>query len=299
MKYNKQGILFGISAHTLWGLFPLYWSHLKAANPIEIVSNRAVWSLVFCFLVLAYQKNLRNTLNLIRNKVVVVRLLLSAIMISINWLVYIWAVNHDHVVEAALGYYINPLAIIAIGTIFLHEKLNKLQWVAISIAALGAIVLTVDYGRIPWVAVALALSWSTYGYIKKKLGLESIVGLTIETLLALPFFGGYILFLQAKGEGHLGSAISLTLLLLGGGIVTAIPLLLFNGAVIRIPYSLLGLFQYITPTLTFIIGVWVNHEVMPTARWFGFFVLWIALLSLGYDLAKSGSSTNNSLTKTD
>jgi chloramphenicol-sensitive protein RarD len=283
----------------LWGLFPLYWSHLKEANPFEIVSNRALWSLVFCFLVLAYQKNLRNTLNLIRNKIVVVRLLLSAIMISINWLVYIWAVNHDHVVEAALGYYINPLAIIAIGTIFLHEKLNKLQWVAISIAALGAIVLTIDYGRIPWVAVALALSWSTYGYIKKKLGLESIVGLTIETLLALPFFGGYILFLQARGEGHLGSSISLTLLLLGGGIVTAIPLLLFNGAVIRIPYSLLGLFQYITPTLTFIIGVWVDHEVMPTARWFGFLVIWIALLALGYDLAKSGSSTNNSLTETD
>ena len=299
MKYNKKGILFGISAHTLWGLFPLYWSHLKEANPFEIVSNRAVWSLVFCFLVLAYQKNLWNTLNLIRNKIVVARLLLSAIMISINWLVYIWAVNHDHVVEAALGYYINPLAIIAIGTIFLHEKLNKLQWVAISIAALGAIVLTVDYGRIPWVAVALALSWSTYGYIKKKLGLESIVGLTIETLLALPFFGGYILFLQAKGEGHLGSSISLTLLLLSGGIVTAIPLLLFNGAVIRIPYSLLGLFQYITPTLTFIIGVWVDHEVMPTARWFGFLVIWIALLALGYDLAKSGSSTNNSLTETD
>ena len=227
------------------------------------------------------------------------RLGLSAIMISINWIVYIWAVNHGHVVEAALGYYINPLAIIAIGIFFLHEKLNRLQWIAISIAALGAIVLTIDYGRIPWVAVGLALSWSTYGFIKKKLGLESIVGLTLETLIALPFFGGYILFVQSNGEGHLGSSTSLTLLLIGGGVVTAIPLLLFNGAVTRIPYSILGLFQYITPTLTFIIGVWINHEVMPTARWFGFFVIWIALIALGYDLFKSGSTTNNSLTQAD
>ena len=299
MKYNKKGILFGISAHTLWGLFPLYWSHLKKAGAFEIVSNRAVWSLAFCFLVLAYQKKLWNTLKLIKNRKAALRLTLSAIMISINWLVYIWAVNHGHVVEAALGYYINPLAIIAIGIFFLHEKLNKLQWVAISIAAIGAAVLTIDYGRIPWVAVALALSWSTYGYIKKKLNLESIVGLTVETLIALPFFGGYIIYLQARGEGHLGSSTTLTLLLFGGGVVTAIPLLLFNGAVTRIPYSLLGLFQYITPTLTFIIGVWINDESMPTARWFGFFVIWIALMALGYDLAKSGSTTNYSLTEAD
>jgi chloramphenicol-sensitive protein RarD len=299
LRYNKKGILFGISAHTLWGLFPLYWSHLKSAGPFEIVSNRAVWSLVFCFLVLAYQKQLLKTLKLLKNSKIALRLGLSAIMISINWIVYIWAVNHGHVVEAALGYYINPLAIIAIGIFFLHEKLNKLHWVAISIAAVGAIVLTVDYGRIPWVAVALALSWSTYGFIKKKLGLESIVGLTLETLIALPFFGGYILFVQANGEGHLGSSASLTLLLLGGGVVTAIPLLLFNGAVTRIPYSILGLFQYITPTLTFIIGVWINHEVMPSARWFGFFVIWIALIALGYDLFKSGSSTNNSIAQAD
>jgi chloramphenicol-sensitive protein RarD len=220
-------------------------------------------------------------------------------MISINWLVYIWAVNHDHVVEAALGYYINPLAIIALGTIFLHEKMSRLQWFAITVAGIGAIVLTVDYGRIPWVAVALALSWSTYGFVKKKLGLESMVGLTIETLLSLPFYGGYIIYLQSHGEGHLGSRISLTLLLIGGGVVTAIPLLLFNGAVTRIPYTLLGLFQYITPTLTFIIGVWVKHEDMPSARWFGFFVIWIALFALAYDLAKSGSSANNRIAQGD
>ena len=297
MRYNKQGIFFGIAAHTLWGLFPLYWGYLKDAGAFEIVSHRAVWSLVLCLLILIFRKQFTSTIKLLKNKNLVIRLLLSTTMISINWLVYIWAVNHDHVVEAALGYYINPIAIIALGTIFLHEKMSKLQWFAITVAGIGAVVLTIDYGRIPWVAVALALSWSTYGFIKKKLGLESMVGLTIETLLALPFYGGYILYLQSHNEGHLGASTSVTLLLIGGGVVTAIPLLLFNGAVTRIPYTLLGLFQYITPTLTFIIGVWVKHEVMPNARWFGFFVIWIALFALAYDLARSGSSTDNSVAK--
>jgi chloramphenicol-sensitive protein RarD len=299
MNYNKKGIIFGVSAHTLWGLFPLYWSYLKDAGAFEIVSHRAVWSLVFCLIVLAFRKQVASTLKLLKNKNIALRLLLSTTMISINWLVYIWAVNHDHVVEAALGYYINPLAIIALGTIFLHEKMSKLQWFAITVAGIGAIVLTIDYGRIPWVAVALALSWSTYGFVKKKLGLESMVGLTIETLLSLPFYGGYIIYLQSHSEGHLGGRISLTLLLIGGGVVTAIPLLLFNGAVTRIPYTLLGLFQYITPTLTFIIGVWVKHEDMPSARWFGFFVIWLALFALAYDLAKSGSSANNRVAQGD
>jgi chloramphenicol-sensitive protein RarD len=297
MKYNKKGIIFAIAAHSLWGLFPLYWTFLKAAGPFEIVSHRAVWSLIFCLIVLGFQKQLRQTLSLIVRKDIALRIFISAIMISINWLVYIWAVNHDHVVEAALGYYINPLAIIALGIIFLHETLSKLQWVSITIAAIGAIILTIDYGRIPWVAVGLALSWSTYGFVKKKLGLQSIVGLTLETLIALPFYGGYIFFIQQKGEGHFGSSLTLTSLLIGAGVVTAIPLLLFNGAVTRVPYSLLGLFQYITPTMTFIIGIWVKHEIMPTARWVGFFIIWIALITLAFDLYKSGSSTDNSLTQ--
>lgn len=299
MRYNKKGIFFGIAANTLWGLFPLYWPLLKDASALEIVSHRAVWSLVFCILILAFNKKLNSTLKLLIKNGVALRLSIAAALISVNWIVYIWAVNHGHVVEAALGYYINPLVMIAFGTIFLHEKLSKLQWFAIGIAAIGAAVLTIDYGHLPWVAVALATSWGTYGYVKKKLGLESLVGLALETLIAFPFYGGYVLYLQAKGIGHLGSSTQLTLLLIGAGVVTAIPLLFFNGAAVRVPYSLMGLFQYITPTLTFAIGVWIRHEEMPTARWAGFFIIWIALLALAYDLLKSGSATYNRVTETD
>ena len=299
MRYNKSGIFFGIAANTLWGLFPLYWPLLKEASALEIVSHRAVWSLVFCAIILAFNKKLIYTLKLLSKNGVAIRLTFAAALISVNWIVYIWAVNHQHVVEAALGYYINPLVMIAFGTLFLHEKLSRLQWFAIAIAAIGAVVLTIDYGRLPWVAIALATSWGTYGFVKKKLGLESMMGLALETLIALPFYAGYIIFLQAKGEGQLGSSLHMTLLLMGAGIVTAIPLLLFNGAANRVPYSLMGLFQYITPTLTFAIGVWLRHEEMPTARWIGFFVIWIALIALAIDLVKSGSSTNNRFAQAD
>ena len=299
MHYNKTGIFFGIAANTLWGLFPLYWPLLKAASALEIVSHRAVWSLVFCAIILAFNKKLIYTLKLLSKNGVAIRLTFAAALISVNWIVYIWAVNHQHVVEAALGYYINPLVMIAFGTLFLHEKLSRLQWFAIAIAAIGAVVLTIDYGRLPWVAIALATSWGTYGFVKKKLGLESMMGLALETLIALPFYAGYIVFLQTKGEGQLGSSLHMTLLLMGAGIVTAIPLLLFNGAANRVPYSLMGLFQYITPTLTFAIGVWLRHEEMPTARWIGFFVIWIALIALAIDLVKSGSSTNNRVAQAD
>ena len=299
MTYNKKGIFFGLSANVLWGLFPLYWPLLKEASALEIVSNRAVWSLVFCLIILTFQKSLISSLKLLRQREIAVRLFISACLISINWLTYIWAVNHGHVVESALGYYINPLVMIALGTIFLHEKLSKLQWFAIGIAAIGAVVLAIDYGRLPWVAIALAGSWGTYGYVKKKLGLESLIGLALETLLALPFYGGYIIYLQSNNLGHIGTSTKLTLLLVGAGVVTAIPLLFFNGAANRVPYSLMGLFQYVTPTLTFIIGVWLRHEAMPTARWIGFFIIWIALFALGYDLLKSGRSNYNSLTETD
>ena len=299
MRYNKSGIFFGIAANTLWGLFPLYWPLLKEASALEIVSHRAVWSLVFCAIILAFNKKLIYTLKLLSKNGVAIRLTFTAALISVNWIVYIWAVNHQHVVEAALGYYINPLVMIAFGTLFLHEKLSRLQWFAIAIAAIGAVVLTIDYGRLPWVAIALATSWGTYGFVKKKLGLESMMGLALETLIALPFYAGYIIFLQTKGEGQLGSSLHMTLLLMGAGIVTAIPLLLFNGAANRVPYSLMGLFQYITPTLTFAIGVWLRHEEMPTARWIGFFVIWIALIALAIDLVKSGSSTNNRFAQAD
>ena len=281
----------------MWGAFPLYWPLLQPANPMEIVSHRAVWSLFFCLIALGLGKQLKSTYALLKNPRVFIRLLLAAALISVNWIVYIWGVNNGHVVECALGYYINPLIIISFGVIMLREKMRKLQWTAVGFGALGVIVLTIDYGRLPWIALALAVSWGSYGLVKKQLNLGALEGLAIETLLSLPIYGGYLIFIGLNGTGQLGSSLGLSLLLIGGGVVTAIPLLLFNGSTTRLPFTIIGLLQYITPTIQFSIGVWVRHEAMPTARWIGFLIIWAALITLAIDLLKSGRTVNNSVTQ--
>jgi chloramphenicol-sensitive protein RarD len=295
LKKQKLGLVYGVSAYVLWGMFPLYWPLLKPASSLEIVSHRAVWTLVFCIIVLAITHALKSTLATLKRPKVAIKLFLASALISINWLVYIWATNNDHVVEASLGYYINPLIIIAFGVILLKEKMRKLQWVAVSIATIGVIVLTVDYGRLPWVALALALSWGTYGLVKKQLGLGALEGLAIETMIAFIPYCGYLFFIGSKGEGQFGHGIGLTALLISAGVATAIPLLLFNGSTTRLPYSTIGLLQYITPTIQFSIGVWINHEAMPTARWVGFIFIWLALITLAGDLLKSSRTVDNSI----
>ena len=295
MSKNKLGLLFGISAYSLWGAFPLYWPLLEPANPLEIVSHRAVWTLVFCLIVLAATKALKSTLVTLKRPTVAVKLFLSSLLISVNWLVYIWATNNEHVVEASLGYYINPLIIIGFGVIFLKEKMRPLQWAAVSIATIGVLVLTFDYGRLPWIALALALSWGSYGLIKKQLGLGALEGLAIETFISSFFYLAYLIYIGNQGTGQFGQNWGLTLLLISAGAVTAIPLLLFNGSTNRLPFTTIGLLQYITPTLQFSIGVWVLNEDMPTARWVGFLIIWAALVTLAIDLIRSSRTVNNSV----
>ncbi|MEY4657461.1 MAG: hypothetical protein RL466_274 [Actinomycetota bacterium] len=287
------GLFFGVAAYVFWGLFPLYWPLLKPANPLEIVSHRAVWTLVFCIIVLTVLRQLKSTFAVMKNPKKIAGLFVTTILISINWLTYIWATNNGHVVEAALGYYINPLIIIAFGVLLLRERMRPLQWVAVGIAAIGVTILTLDYGRLPWVAISLALSWGTYGLIKKKLDLGALEGLTIETLISLLPYGFYLFYIGNQGTGQFGHGIVLTILLISAGAMTAIPLLLFNGSTTRLPYSTIGLLQYITPTIQFSIGVWINHEEMPTARWIGFIVIWMALVALGTDLVRSGRAIDN------
>ena len=295
MSKNKLGLLFGVSAYSLWGAFPLYWPLLEPANPLEIVSHRAVWTLVFCFIVLAATKALKSTLVTLKRPTVAVKLFLSSLLISINWLVYIWATNNEHVVEASLGYYINPLIIIGFGVIFLKEKMRPLQWAAVSIATIGVLVLTFDYGRLPWIALALAFSWGSYGLIKKQLGLGALEGLAIETFISSFFYLAYLIYIGNQGTGQFGHGWGLTALLISAGAVTAIPLLLFNGSTNRLPFTTIGLLQYITPTLQFSIGVWVLNEDMPTARWIGFLIIWAALVTLAIDLIRSSRTVNNSV----
>ena len=287
MSKYKIGLLYGVSAYVLWGTFPLYWPLLEPASPLEIVSHRAAWTSVFCILVLSYQKQLRQMFKLMATKRVFLRLTTASALISVNWLVYIWATNNGHVVEAALGYYINPLIIIAFGVLLLKERMRRLQWFAVGLGFIGVVVLTFDYGRLPWIALALAISWGSYGLIKKQLNLGAVEGLAIETLISIIPYAGYLFYLGSKGQGQWGHNLGLTLLLTGAGAVTAIPLLLFNGSATRLPYSTIGLLQYVTPTLQFSIGVWVRHEAMPAARWIGFVIIWGALAALATDLVRS------------
>ena len=227
------------------------------------------------------------------------RLCLSTVLISVNWLVYIWGVNHGHVVECALGYYINPLIIIAFGVLLLKEKMRKLQWIAVWIAVIGVLILTIGFGRPPWIALALAVSWGSYGLVKKQLGIGALEGLAIETLLSFIPYAGYIIWLGSRGTGQFAVNIKVTFLLVLAGVVTAIPLLMFNGATNKLPLTIVGLLQYLTPTAQFLIGVLIRHESMPVARWVGFLVIWIALIALATDLVKSGSSSNNRVAQAD
>ncbi len=290
---KSLGLIFGLSAYLLWGLFPLYWPLLKPASAYEIVAHRAIWTLVFCLIVLAFHKKLRKTMSRIREPKIFFGLLATSALISVNWIVYIWATNAGHVVEASLGYYINPLVIIAFGVLLLKEKMRLGQWVAVGIASVGVAVLTIDYGRLPWIALALAISWGSYGVIKKVLDLGALEGLTIETMLSFIPYLAFLLILENNGTGQFGHDLGLSLLLLSAGAITAIPLLLFNGSTTRLPYTVIGLLQYITPTIQFSIGVWIRHEEMPTARWAGFAIIWCALIALAIDLVRSSRAVDN------
>jgi chloramphenicol-sensitive protein RarD len=299
MSRHKLGLFFGASSYILWGLFPLYWPLVKPANPLEIVSHRAVWSLVFCLIALYFAKQFRTTFDMFRTPGVVLRFALSSALISVNWITYIWAVNHQHIVEASLGYYMQPIILVSLGVLAFKEKMRRTQWWAFGIATVGVIVLTLDFGRPPWVSFLLAGSWGSYSLVKKKLNLGALQGLAIETFISLPFYGGYLVYLALHGTGQFGNSVKLTTLLIGAGVVTAVPLLLFNGATTRLPFTMIGLLQYLTPTIQFALAVWLRHEPMPGARWIGFVFIWIALIILGRDLIKSGGSVDNSLAQPD
>jgi chloramphenicol-sensitive protein RarD len=299
MKNYKLGLLLGIGSYLIWGLFPLYWPLLKPSNSIEIVAHRAVWTFVLCMIVLLGMGKFKSTFALLKNRRIAIRLSISTLLVSVNWLVYIWGVNHGHVVECALGYYINPLIIIAFGVFLLKEKMRKLQWVSVGIATLGVLILAIDYGRPPWIAFALAASWGSYGLVKKQLGLNALEGLAIETTLSLIPYGAYLVYLGSKGTGQFGHHIGLTTLLIFAGVATAVPLLMFNASTNTLKFTIIGLLQYITPSVQFIIGVALRHEAMTTGRWIGFLIVWVALITLGYDLVRSGSSSDDRFAELD
>ena len=274
----NKGTLFGGSAYFLWGIFPIYWKWLKTVQPMEILLHRIVWSLVFVTVVLMLVKRW-SWLKLIRSRPSIILIFAgTGVILALNWLTFIWAVNSGYIVEASLGYFINPLLNVLLGFLLLKERLRPWQVVAVGIAALGVAWLTVNYGAFPWIALTLAVSFGFYGLLRKIAPLGSMEGLFLETLfLLVPALFG-MLILQARGSAAFfhGEAMT-TLLLIFSGAVTAVPLILFSSSARQISLTALGLLQYIAPTLQFLIGVIIYHEPFSTARLIGFCIIWGAL----------------------
>jgi chloramphenicol-sensitive protein RarD len=275
----KKGILYGIGAYLLWGILPIYWKWLQAVPAIQIISHRIIWSFVLLALILFLTLQRRDFWFRAFSRRVVLIYLVSAILLSINWLTYIWAVNAGFVVETSLGYFINPLLSVLLGVLFLREKLRPWQWLPIGLAALGVVYVAFSYGQFPWIALTLAFSFGLYGLVKKLAPLGSLYGLTLETgLLALPA-AVLLVFIEVHGQGaFLHSPPVSNLLMVGAGLVTTVPLLMFASAVQRIPLSTVGILQYINPTIAFLLGVFLFHEPFNLSLLIGFSIVWLALV---------------------
>ena len=275
---GRSGLAAAVSAFAMWGLFPLYLRPLSGVPTLQVMSHRIVWCCLLVFAWLVLRGEVGSVRAALANAGTRRRLAASAVFISMNWLIYVWAVANGHVVDASLGYFINPLFSVVLGVFVLGERLNRAQWTAVALAAAGVLYLAVVLGRPPWIALWLAGSFGMYGLIRKVVAVEAVPGLATETLLLAPFALAFLAWSQWQGSGALGhSGPTVDALLVGSGLVTAMPLALFAYGARRIPLSTLGLVQYIGPTLQFLIGVFVFHELFPRARAAGFVMIWSAL----------------------
>lgn len=271
-------MLYAAAAYAAWGLFPVYFKALQSIAPMEILMHRMLWSLLFLAVVIAWRRQWAWLCDVVRRPKVLAGFAASAILLSSNWFIYIWAVNNNRVVDASLGYFINPLFNVLLGFLILRERLRPVQWTAVALAAAGVAWLTWQGGQLPWVALTLAVTFGLYGLLRKTASLGALEGLALETLLLFPLALAYLAVLTLQGRNGFASApLSLQLLLAAAGPITAIPLLLFAAGARRIPLSVLGLLQYIGPTLQLLLGVWLYHEPFGGSRMFGFALIWGAL----------------------
>ncbi|MBK8935710.1 MAG: EamA family transporter RarD [Chloroflexi bacterium] len=276
---KNKGIWYGIIAYTMWGVFPIYWKTIKHVPALQTLSHRMVWSFVALLIVLTVAQRWRWVAPVLRQPKTLLTFLLTATLLSVNWLVYIWAVNAGFIVESALGYFINPLVNVLLGMIFLRERLRPWQAIAVIIAASGVIYLTITYGALPWIALTLAFTFGIYGLLRKTAVLNSLEALSLETAwMFLPAFV-YLTAQQVNGTAVLGHTTAVTnILLVGAGFITVLPLLLFGAAARRVTLITLGILQYIAPTLQFLIGVFVYKEPFSHTQLIGFSVIWLALV---------------------
>lgn len=284
---HRVGLTYALSAYAVWGLFPLYFMALMPANPFEVVSFRVIFSLVFSALLVSVTRGWRRLWAVVRTPRVMWWLCAAGILIFVNWEIFIVAVYQNKVIETSLGYFINPLITVALGVGIYRERLRPLQWMAVALGFVAVVVLTFAYGQLPWIALTLAFSFGLYGFVKKRVGnrVGAVAGLAIETAWVLPIaiiqmivvsiFGGLSAF--TLGPTH-------AILMICSGALTAIPLMLFASGTKRIPLTWIGLIQYFTPLSSFLLGIFVFHEAMSSSRWFGFAIIWLALVFLTIDI---------------
>lgn len=295
---HSTGVLLGVAGYLFWGMFPLFFALLDSVPPIEIVAHRIIWSLIVVVLVLIVGKQWRAFTSAFSRRNVII-LGSAAIFLSINWLVYVYAVTTNQVVQASLGYFVNPLISVGMGVLILKEKLRKTQWIAVGIAIVAVVVLTIASGSLPWIALTLGLSFATYGLLKKFANLPSLHSLGIETAVLVPIALVILGIAIVNGsESFVLDGPKITFLLIMLGPVTAIPLLAFGGASTRIPLSTLGVLQYITPIAQFFLGVFVFQEIMSTGRWIGFTLVWISLVIFTVDMYRHTRTRNRQLKET-
>lgn len=283
MENYKQGIFFGLAAYVLWGILPVYWKALELVSPFEILSSRFMWSCVFVFLLIIFQKKwplFTKEVKLVFSNVKTGAAMVAAgITISFNWGTFIWAVNNGHIVETSMGYYINPLVSILFAVVFLHERLDKMQLAAITCAFIGVASMVYSFGKIPWVSLTLAFTFALYGLLKKILPVSALTSIMLETLLITPLALVYEYSLWQQGVSFYASGnLQVIMMLTGAGVVTAIPLLLFTAGARLLPLKIIGFLQYISPTLTLLIGVFVYNEAFTASHLLAFGCIWAALL---------------------
>jgi len=275
---DKKGILYAVGAFLMWGLFPVYWKQLELIPALQLIGHRIAWSFILLMLVILFSRQWRDfraTLNIKTIRIY----LIAALLISVNWFTYVWAVNSGFVVETSLGYYINPLFSVLLGVLVFRERLRRAQWIPIGLAAAGVIYLTAHYGSLPWIALTLAFTFGLYGLVKKTAPLSSLYGLTLETGLLFLVAVAFLLYSEAMGQGaFLHSGLKADSMMVGAGLVTTVPLLLFASAAQRVPLTTIGVLQYINPTMQFLLGVLLYKEPFTHERLIGFSIVWAGLI---------------------
>ena len=289
---DKEGILYAALSYIIWGFFPIYWKLIDYVSAGETLAQRVFWAFAFMVLLLIFTKKWPMFVNFVKEIVKKPKLFwslfIASLLISVNWGVFIWAVNAGRILETSLGYYINPLISVLLGVIVLKEKLSGAQIFAFVLAGIGVLTLTIHFGSVPWVSLSLAITFGLYGLAKKMIKADSEIGLTLETMMMVPFALGYLIYIMSQSQIQFFVSLPTALLLIGGGVATALPLLFFAKGVQKVSLSMLGILQYIAPTLSLMVGVFIYHEAFTKAHLIAFIFIWLALIIYTLSVTKWG-----------